>query len=435
MPAQLPVIPNVTLTDSSPIGDYQAFIVPGLTHIEQGVYKKKYPATSGYRGFLFVDQSTSNLAEFVARRSRDFSGAGGWDSTGNNAHHTPVEVSYDGVGIPIYQRSYPIRWNLFEIRQAAAEFNAGGGLNLKADKMEAIQDIAEMEKNLLAMFGDKTKNMEGMVNSEQVTTVVASMSIADLVGLITLDNGLQFVINYFAEFVNKVEFDQTNTLFAPNMIPVTPRDYRSLSQAVMPLTGESILPKLEKALNVQFKPELALAKGKFKPLPQSDQKFDPLTSDRMLIGKYRDKETARFLLPQDLTFGRAFPEDDQNFKQIARMRMAGTEYKIPKAFLKVDLPDSTKATHSLASLLLNQNLAFTPDGKLAEVEREAASGNIKPGSYKPLDNDKLADLGLIAKASRKAPGEKGSNSDSGYFTVTEKGKEGVYDKEDGKNDA
>lgn len=427
----LPIIPNVTLNDSSPIGDYQAFIVPGLTHIESGVIKKKYPNTSGYRGFLFVDQSVSNLAEFVARRTKDFSGAGGWDSTGNNSHHTPVDVSYDAVGIPIYQRSYVIRWNLFEIAQAAAQFNAGGGLNLKADKMEAILDIAEMEKNLIAMFGDKTKNMEGLVNSEQVTTVAASMSIKDLVSLITLDSGLQFVINYFAEYVNKVEFDQTNTIYSPNMIPLSPKDYRTLSQAVMPLTGESIMPKIEQALKIRFMPELALAKGKFKPLPQSDQKFDPLTSNRMLVGKFRDKEVSRFLLPKDLTFGRPFPEDDENFKQIARMRTAGTEINVPAAMLQVDLPDDAAATRtvSVADQLLREGLAFTPDGRLAEVEREV-SGSIKSGSYKPLEKEKLVEYGLILPTSGAPDGATGSVSDNGFFKVTKEGKQGAYDNED-----
>ncbi|TGW14456.1 hypothetical protein EIL50_05450, partial [bacterium NHP-B] len=96
MPA--PVIPNVTLNDSSPMMDYQSFLVPALAQVEQGITQKKYPSTAGYRAWLYVDTSISALAEYATRRVKDFVGGGGWDSTGNNSHHTPIEVMYDAVG-------------------------------------------------------------------------------------------------------------------------------------------------------------------------------------------------------------------------------------------------------------------------------------------------------------------------------------------------
>ncbi|HEQ3590737.1 TPA: DUF2184 domain-containing protein [Vibrio harveyi] len=413
MPA--PVIPNVTLNDSSSMMDYQSFLVPALAQVEQGITQKKYPTTAGYRAWLYVDTSISALAEFATRRVKDYVGGGGWDSTGNNAHHTGVEVMYDAMGLQIFQRSIPIRWNLFEIRQAAANFNAGGGLNLKGDKMTAVEDIIEREKNLLALYGDKTKKIEGLFNSEQVTVVTASMSIGDLVSLITLESGLQFVINFFAEYVNQVEFDQTNTIYTPNRILLPPKDYRKLSQAVVPLTSESILPKLEQALGLKFAPDLALVKGKFKPL--GDLKFDELPSDRMVVGRVRDEEVARFILPMDTTWGSPFPEDDQNLKQVARMRTAGTEIKIPAAMMYVDLPADTKSGKSLGATLNEKGLAFNPAGELVKVKREG--GKIVEFGDAVSVSD-MQKLGLIHKGGDEV-------SESGFFKVTNQGRPGAYD--------
>jgi len=420
MPA--PRIPNIILNDSSPMMDYQGFLVPALAQVEQEIAQKRYPDSNGYRNLLYVDTSISGLAEYATRRVKDYTGGGGWDSTGNNSHHTPVEVMYDAMGLQIFQRSQPIRWNLFEIQQASANFNSAGGLNLKGDKMTAVQDLFEREKNLIALYGDKTKKMEGLFNSEQVTTVTASMSIKDLVSLITLESGLQFVINYFAEYINQVEFDQTNTIYSPNIIPLPPKDYRLLSQAVVPLTADSILPKLERALNVTFTPELGLAAGKYAPI--GDLKFDALASNRMVVGRFRDPEVSRFVLPQDTTWGKPFPEDDQNFKQVARMRTAGTEIKIPKAMLYVDLPADTKSASYSASpvptmgeKLEEQGLAFNTAGKLVHAKRDA--GKVVEFG-KPVTKAQMAKLGLIHDAND-------ANSENAFFKTTKEGKEGAYD--------
>lgn len=330
------------INDASPIQDVQSFLISALTHLEPGIRKKKYPQ-EGYRNLIYVDQSPAAFSEFIARRMSDRRGSGKWSGTGDNTAPT-VDVSYAGVGVPVYMRELGVRWNTIELIQASMNAAAGGGLNLKGDRMEAVQDIYEQEKNIICLFGNEEKKMEGFLNSPAVDVLNASMSIRNLLELITFENGIQFVINYFLEYVLKIQITDTNTIVTPNAILLPTTDYAYLKAARLPVNGDSVMRAVEDACGITFVSELALEKGKFKPT--SNLPFTELAKNRMIVGRIRDKEVSRFILPQDITWGRPFPESDIQFKQIARMRMAGTEIAIPKGINYVDLPDYVPGTRA-----------------------------------------------------------------------------------------
>ncbi len=375
----------ITLNDASPIQDIQSFLVSALTHIEPGIRKKVYPQV-GYRNLIYVDKSAGSYAEFIARRVSDRVGSGKWSGTGDNTAPL-VDVSYDGVGIPVFMRELGVRWNTIELIQASMGASRGGGLNLKGDRMEAVQDIYEQEKNIICLYGNKAKGMEGFLNSKAVDVNDASMSIRNLLELVNFDNGIQFVINYFNEFVLKISIEKTNTIIEPNAILLPTDDYKLLKAARVPVVGGSLMNQIEDACGITFISELGLIPGKFVPTPGLE--FDALSNKRMVVGRIRDKDVSRFILPMDITWGRPFPESDIQFKQISRMRLAGTEIRQPKGMAYYDLPSYVPAT--ISALHKAGVAGFSVEGAPVDKDKKFINQDVIPTPDKFAVKIKLGD--------------------------------------------
>jgi hypothetical protein len=385
------------LNDSSSIQDIQSFLVSSLTHIEPGIRKKVYPK-EGYRNLIYVDNSPAAYAEYVARRLSDRRGASKWTGTADNTAPV-VDVSYEGVGFPVFMRELGVRWNTIELIQASMNPARGGGFDLKGDRLEAVQDIYEQEKNIICLFGNKEKRLEGFINSPAVSVATATMSIRNLIELISFQNGIQFVINYFLEHVIDIKVKKTNTVITPNAIILPPSDFMYLRGARMPLGG-SVMKEIEDACGIKFIEENALQVGMF--TPSTDLPFDALTKNRMIVGRIRDKDVSRFVIPMDTQWGRPFPETDVQFKQIARLRVAGTEISQPKGMAYYDLPDYIPA---LRSGLASQGLAgFTTDGEpLKKDQATPQEFNDLPGRSAFLNEKKPGDENFFKIGDKSDP--------------------------------
>jgi hypothetical protein len=144
------------------------FVVNQTTVIESQVVRMQYPDVQ-YPDLVPVDTATGNeWVKSITYYSQDMVGKADW------FHHTALDVPLAELTREKFERGMEMaaigyRFTLEEVAQAMNT----PGLNLTADKATACRRAYEEFVDGIALRGSTSKNMQGLINSSQVTATTA----------------------------------------------------------------------------------------------------------------------------------------------------------------------------------------------------------------------------------------------------------------------
>lgn len=143
-----------------------AFVQSQTTHIEAGVYARRYPEIT-YPRFVPVDTSANPWAPTVTYYNMDFIGAAKWGSgQAGDFPFAEIELGKQETGVHMALMGY--RYGLEEINVARMQ-----GRNLPSDKAAAAHLAYEQMTQRVAYVGDAAKGFKGLLNYPGITTVAA----------------------------------------------------------------------------------------------------------------------------------------------------------------------------------------------------------------------------------------------------------------------
>ena len=142
------------------------FVLSQTTHIERGVYAKKYPDIQ-YPALIPVDTSANEWATSVTYFTSDRFGQAGWVSgVGDDIARVDVDRTKNETNVHMGNIGYG--YGLEEISQARWL-----GQDLQSDKAAAARRAAEEFIDRVAMLGDSEKGFVGLVNNGNVPVIAA----------------------------------------------------------------------------------------------------------------------------------------------------------------------------------------------------------------------------------------------------------------------
>lgn len=152
------------ITDSQAL----SFLQQTHAHVEPELYRIKYPEYN-YSDLMFVDTTANEWARTVTFYSSDTVGKAGWFNAGSTQMpRADVNVAQHNHTIQMAAIGYG--YNLEEISFAKL---AGPVGSLDQERMFAARRAYEKFMYGLAVAGDTTKNMGGLINYSGVTAVTA----------------------------------------------------------------------------------------------------------------------------------------------------------------------------------------------------------------------------------------------------------------------
>lgn len=154
-------IRRVDLDDAQQVN---AFLMPQLMRVEQGVYMIRYPAID-YADFMPVDTQGSIWSAGSLYYSGDIAGKPEWfDAAGDDMPYA------DSSRMQFLQENHlaaiGYKWNRGDLERGQQL-----GINIIADKADAASKTAERFIHKVAMFGDGLKFAEGFVDDTAMTIV------------------------------------------------------------------------------------------------------------------------------------------------------------------------------------------------------------------------------------------------------------------------
>lgn len=140
-----------------------AFVLSQNTHIEAGVYAKKYPDIQ-YPGLIPVDTTAHPFAKTVTYFSSDKFGDAKWIN--GNADDIPIAgTTREKFETSVHTAGIGYAWGWEEVGQAQQL-----GINLQADDANAARRAYEEMVDGVALFGDTEKGFGGgLFNSSAIT--------------------------------------------------------------------------------------------------------------------------------------------------------------------------------------------------------------------------------------------------------------------------
>jgi hypothetical protein len=145
-----------------------AFLVSQTAFIEPEVYRIAYPEII-YQQLIPIDSSAGEWAKIITYFSLDKVGKADWLNSGaNDIPYADINRNKFDQGIEMAGIGY--NYTLEEIGVAMQV----PGLNLTAERAEAARFAYEMFMDAYAYKGDATKNVTGLFNNANVTTVTAA---------------------------------------------------------------------------------------------------------------------------------------------------------------------------------------------------------------------------------------------------------------------
>lgn len=333
-PGELNAAIKGIITHDSDENALMSFAIDQRAIIEAETSKVEYPNTS-YDQLIPIDYGSDPWADKVVRRVKDVRGSLKWGSPNNN-DIPRVGVTYRMKDYDVYKREIGVQYTKEDLIRASQ-----AGINLSSDQDEAAREISQQDLNIIALFGNVAKGMEGFFTSSLVPRLTAKSSIQAVCEAVTLTGGIQEAINFFWQPMQQVTLNQTKTIFRAQGIILSERDYGTLKATYLPASNTTLLRFLEDNLSILFVPEWYLDHT---TMPLAD---DPtiehigLSNDIMMIFRF-DPKCCRFHLPMPFNFGPTYIErGGAVVKQDGMYRTGGTEFRIPMAYLYVDLPEYT----------------------------------------------------------------------------------------------
>jgi hypothetical protein len=139
-----------------------AFMISQASHIETEVYKARYPAIR-YPSLIPVDTSAHPWVPSITYFSMDHVGKAAWiNGAASDIPH--ADITRDKFETTVSMAGIGFGFDIQEVGQAQLL-----GQNLSASKGMAARRVAEEFTDNIALFGDASKGMSGLVNTATVT--------------------------------------------------------------------------------------------------------------------------------------------------------------------------------------------------------------------------------------------------------------------------
>lgn len=338
------------ITIDSDTDALMSFAIDQRAIVEAETAKIEYPDFQ-YDQLIFIDYGQDEWADKVVRRIKDVRGSMKWGAPQNN-DIPRVGVNYTMKAYDVYKREMGIQYTKEELIRASKS-----GVNLSSDKDEGAREISQQDLNVIALFGNVQKGMEGYFTSSLVPRVTATSSVRTVCEAVTLTGGIQEAINFFWAPMQQVTLNQTKTIYRAQGIALSESDYGWLKSTHVPASSMTLLQFLENNLNILFVPVWALDHTLMPAADDPTIEHIGLPNDIMMVFRY-DRRCCRFHLPMPFNFGPTYMErGGAVVKQDGMYRTGGTEFRIPNAFLYVDLPDYVPPTKAAATYLGDDSLS------------------------------------------------------------------------------
>ncbi|OOR87286.1 hypothetical protein B0181_10575 [Moraxella caviae] len=145
------------------------FVASQKTHVEKTAYETKFPEIV-YHKLIPVDQSAPAWTQTITSLTSEELGEAGWINANADDMQT-VELKFGASQKPIHEAGVGYTYGYAEVQQAMAF-----GRNLTAEKAVVARRAYERFVERVAMVGDKTKGLQGLVTHDGVTTLSATKS-------------------------------------------------------------------------------------------------------------------------------------------------------------------------------------------------------------------------------------------------------------------
>lgn len=156
----------LTFQDASAL----SFVLAQNSRIEAGVYSIRYPQVA-YPGLIYIDTTGPEWLDSTIYFSQDFMGPGADWFEAKSDDINKVELSRNLGVATVQMAGIGYGWNIEEVARAQML-----GINLTDEKARAARFFAERFVDRVAMYGDATKGMTGLVNNPQVEVLAATGS-------------------------------------------------------------------------------------------------------------------------------------------------------------------------------------------------------------------------------------------------------------------
>jgi hypothetical protein len=304
-------IKGVDLNDAQQVN---AFLMPQLLTVEQGVYMIKYPMAN-YAEFMPVDTAGTIWSAGSIFYSGDIAGKPEW-----------FDVAADDMPYADMNRSQFLqenwmaaigyKWNRLDLERGQQL-----GVNVLADKAGAATTSAERYIHNIAMNGDGLKFTSGFLTNPLATTVTAGAAI-------TATSSGTSDVAVVNTALTSVETN-TNETYRADTVAMPTSTYNILASKPMPNTGMSVLAYLQQssvigAANIKrtFRLETAGAGG-----------------TRRMIAYANNRDVHRFHLPgggHQLFNSQPYQKGPFSWEVPGLMAIGGYENRIPKAITFTD---------------------------------------------------------------------------------------------------
>lgn len=309
-------MPQANFVDTNPAAAL-GFLVNQKAYIEPQVYQVKYPDLK-YGQLLFVDTSAPEWADSVIIRSMDMKGELQFLGP-NSGDVKAAQTAYAQGAHALKTAALGYGYSLEEIGQAMFL-----GTNLDAERAMGTRRLVEQGLNKLALLGNSDAGYEGLYNNSGISRETAASTLAALIGNIA-SNGVQPIVTFFKNAINKVYVENTNTTYRPTNVSLTPAEFELLDSTIIPGgANETIMQFLIRNLrNVTISDDVNLIG------------VGSGSTNRMVVHT-NSREAAKFHLNMPLRFLQPATADNLNFFVPAIVRTGGTEIRIPKTMHYVD---------------------------------------------------------------------------------------------------
>jgi hypothetical protein len=140
-----------------------SFLVSQTTHIEPQVYRVQYPDIQ-YPSLVPIDSSANEWSKSVTFFSQDMVGQAQWFSAfGQDVPNADVDRTK--FERPFHMAAIGYQWTVEELGVAALI----PGMNLPADRAIAAFRAYQEFMDRIALYGDTTKQLQGLLNNTDVT--------------------------------------------------------------------------------------------------------------------------------------------------------------------------------------------------------------------------------------------------------------------------
>jgi hypothetical protein len=299
------------------LGDAQqvnAFLMPQLLTVEQGVYMIKYPMAD-YAEFMPVDTQGTIWSAGSIYYSGDIAGKPEWFDVA--ADDMPYA---DSSRTQFLQENWMAgigyKWNRLDLERGQQL-----GVNVLADKANAATTSAERFIHKVAMNGDGLKFSTGFLNNPLATTVTGAAAI-------TASSTATSDVSIINTALTSVETN-TNETYRADTLALPTSTYNILASKPMTNTGMSVLAYLQQnsvigpaTIKRTFRLETAGASG-----------------TKRMIAYANSRDVHRFHLPgggHQLFNTQPFQKGPFSWEVPGLMAIGGYENRIPKAITFTD---------------------------------------------------------------------------------------------------